>query len=63
MSQGTKLYKVADDAIEKLAYDSATSPSDRAMLLAKLRNRVSDHIVRIAEVVEAKRNGARKDGE
>lgn len=61
MSQGTKLYKVADDAIEKLANTPTVPGSERSMLLSKLRNRVSDHVVRLGQEAE-KARAARKDG-
>ena len=55
MSAGTRLYKVADDAIEKLANAHTVPAGDRSMLLAKLRNRLSDHIVRLAHEAEKAR--------
>lgn len=48
----TRNFKVAHDAIEQLATTPGTSPFDRAELLARLRNRVSDHIVRISGEAE-----------
>lgn len=62
MSQGTKLYKVADDAIEKLANAPSVPASDRSMLLSKLRNRVSDHVVRLGQDAERMRAAKTKDG-
>ncbi len=55
MSNGTRLYKVADDAIDRLANAPQVPASDRSMLLSKLRIRVSDAIVRLGTEAERQR--------
>lgn len=61
-----KEYKVAFDAVERVATAPGTQPGDRALMLAQLRNRISDHIVRLGEEAERARGGnpvSQRDGD
>ena len=51
----TKDYKVAFDAVERIAHAQGHSEFDRAQILAQLRNRISDQIVDLSTKAEAKR--------
>lgn len=42
-------FKAAFDAVEQLAATPGATAGDRATQLAQLRNRISDHIVRLAD--------------
>ncbi|MCR6661861.1 MAG: hypothetical protein NVV60_01605 [Luteimonas sp.] len=57
MSSSTlkKDYKTAFDAIERIASAPGVQPGDRAVQLGQLRNRVSDHIVRLSEEAIARK--------
>lgn len=49
MSQIKQRFKAAFDAIEAVACAQGASAGDRAQYLAQLRNRTSDHIVRLGQ--------------
>lgn len=62
MSTLKQSVKAAFDAIERVASAQGVAPGDRAVALAQLRNRLSDHIARLGDQV-IRDNGGNPTGQ